>query len=703
MLSPGAGRGKSSSAAWRLVALFPLAVTPILARAQQQPPRDSVPPGVVAPVVVTILRTPFEIATAPYAVASNGPDQVRRARPGLAADEALGVIPGVQVDNRYNFALGERISIRGFGARSQFGVRGLKVLVDGIPATLPDGQATLNHLDLATLDRVEVIRGPAAALYGNASGGVVQFESERAPDVEYEQSIRALWGSDALANLQASAAGTNGDRSYVLSVGRVRYGGFRAWDDADNWHINSLVRLSRARDSIGLVVNAVDYTAHNPGSLNDALLLADRTQAFQNNVLQQTGESGRQGQVGLTWNRTVGAGALQMAAHVVRRELDNPIPPRIIDLTRNAGGARAAFAAAVPGVPSAHWIAGAELQLQRDARTNHTNNAGVAGTLTLDQQERVTNSAVFLELTAQPTPRVDLLGGVRYDRLHFGVTDHLVSETDPDDSGDRLMDAVSPSLGVSVALEPGLHVYANAGTSFETPTTTELANRPTGAGGFNPDLDPQRTRSVEAGAKAIIGSHATMQVAVFRAGVRDALIPFEVPSFPGRVFYRNAGSAVHRGVEIGASAAAGPVSGQFSYAYIDATFDSYTVGTTDYAGHRIPGVSPHTAQARVSAAVMRRGFLDMDVRYASAVFADDANTARSPAYTTIGLRGGAEGLHLRGVTWSPFAGVTNLFDTDYNASVVINAAGSRYWEPAPGRAIYAGASLALTVVGAGRR
>src|SRR5688572_3758477 len=165
----------------------------------------------LAPTVVTVTRTPLELSRAPFAVAVTTRDQIQRGKPGLALDEALAGIAGVQVDNRYNYALGERISVRGYGARAQFGVRGVRVLVDGIPATLPDGQTTLNHVDVASIGRIEAVRGPASAIYGNASGGVLQLESATPPDARFEQRVRYTGGADGLSRLQSQTGGRLGD------------------------------------------------------------------------------------------------------------------------------------------------------------------------------------------------------------------------------------------------------------------------------------------------------------------------------------------------------------------------------------------------------------------------------------------------------------------------------------------------------------
>jgi len=341
--------------------------------------------------------------------------------------------------------------------------------------------------------------------------------------------------------------------------------------------------------------------------------------------------------------------------------------------------------------------AGGEWELQHDRRLNHENSAGLRGALLLDQTERVASAAAFAELSADAGP-LTVLGAARYDRFRFSVRDHLVTAGDPDDSGARTLDAWSPTLGASLSAAPWLSFYGNVATAFQTPTTTELANRPSGAGGFNPDLRPERTTSVEAGAKARRGT-VSAEVAAYRARIRDALVPFELEGFPGRQFYRNAGEAVHRGIE--ASVGVAPLDGltlRTAYTYTDARFGRYVLGGADLRGNRVPGIAPHRVEAT---AFWSRGagpFAGVDLRHESATPVADTDTPgrfASPAYTTVDLRGGWTELRLGRVRASPTLGITNLFDVAYNTSVVINAARSRFYEPGPGRSVYVGMEVKL--------
>jgi iron complex outermembrane receptor protein len=660
------------------------------AAAQQRP--DTARAARLDTVAVSVLGAPIAASRAPYAVSAVDERTIRRARPGMALDEALQDVPGVQVSNRFNYALGERISVRGFGARAQFGVRGVRVLVDGIPATMPDGQTSLNHVDLGSLGHAEVVRGPASALYGNAAGGVIRLVSAPPPPVPFGSEYQAAGGSDGLLRLRTSVGGNAGGVAYQAALSRLRYDGYRTHQRADNTLGSARAAFRLGGGEAALAFHAVNYDAQNPGSLSDSLLRVDRTQAFASNVAQNTGEAGHHRELGARWEAPVGAGTLELSAYGLTRRLGNPIPNRVIALDRRAGGTRAALSVPLSVAGRAtRWSVGAELDGQRDDRRNWVNQQGARGDVALSQVEHVAAASGFAEAVAALGARADLLGAVRYDRHRFSVRDRLVTASDPDDSGARIMHAWSPTLGLSVRPAAGLTLYANVSTAFETPTTTELANRPDGAGGFNPALRPERTLSYEAGAKVRAAAWLTYEVAAFQARVRDALIPFEVEGAPGRQFFRNAGSARHRGVETSVAAApAGGWTGRVAYTWTDARFRDYTAGGTSFAGNRVPGISPHRVDGTVAWQAHAGPFAELSGRYEAATPADDANTARSPAFALFDARAGWERARIARGRATPFVGVTNVLDRTYNASVTINAFGRRYFEPGPGRSAYVG-------------
>jgi iron complex outermembrane recepter protein len=675
------------------VALLLVAATVVTAHSQQPAARDTLNVIPIAPVSVTVLRTPFRMEDIPYAVSVNTQEEIQRGKPGISVEEALRIIPGLQVENRYNYALGERLTIRGFGARSQFGVRGVRVFVDGIPATFPDGQSSLTHVDVKNLGRVEVIRGPAASLYGNTAGGVVQMEMQRPPAAAVAQEFGLIAGHNDLLRLQSTTGGQFGAATYQFNVSRLEYGGFRPNSQATNLYLNGRFGYDTERDRVRFTFYGGDSDAMSPGALSLQQQEEDRFQTLQLNLDRRTGKTVQEGMVGASWMRDGNVGGTELSAYLGKRDVVNPIIPTIIGLDRVGGGVRGLFRSTPIGALGIQLAMGAEADYQKDDRQNFANVQGERGALTLDQLERVQNAGLFSQLTLRPADRVTVLGGLRYDWFDFSADDRFITATSPDFSGSRQMDALSPSVGLTYVVNEQVHLYGNVGTTFETPTTTELANRPEGTGGFNPDLDPQRATSYEVGARAQLHQMMALEMAVYRAAVRNSLVPFTIQ---GRTFFRNAARATHQGVEFGGTFA--PVAGvalRTAYTYTGARFDEYVDRfDVSHAGNQIPGVAPHRIESSLSISPPTRTpfawYAAVENRYVSRSAVNDANTAFSPSYNLIDLRGGLEGLRLGSVRFDPFGGISNVRDTRYNAAVTVNDANQRFFETGPGRAIYVG-------------
>jgi iron complex outermembrane receptor protein len=629
----------------------------------------------VSRFTVPTSRLPFAIwSTTPTAAVLGG---------ATSADAALRGVPGVQVANRYNDAVGERITIRGMGARAQFGIRGIRVLIDGIPATMPDGQTTLTHLDASAVTSTQVLRGPAGALWGNASGGVIQMTT--AP-LAQETELRIDRGSFGLH--RASIAARENVTANASVYGRVTvhdYEGFKPHSLSNKVLVSGGGDWTASvSDRLWFAVHVVDYEADNPGSLSQRQLDSARFQANPNNVRQHTGENGTHLELGGGWSHLLGAASLQITGYGIYRDLTNPIPPTIIDLTRNAGGARVVLATA----SDARVIvtAGAEAGLQSDDRANHANNLGGRGDVTLDQKERVRYLAPFAQAVLALTDNIDAVTALRYDTYRFRADDRLVSTTDPDDSGTRNMNAPSATAGVRARIGRA-SVYGNYATSFQTPTTTELANRPDGAGGFNPVVQPERTHGGEIGAALQIDG-LQVQAAAYMSKVRDALVAFEVPGAASRQYFRNASAVTNRGVELGAHLGVNAFSVSGALSTTSSHFDDYTVGDVSYAGNRVPGIADASADLSVGWHTTRNAAAGVSLRYSGSVAANDANTARAPSFVLLDADVAAPEVRIGRVGIRVGAGVSNIADVAYITSVSINAAGARYFEPGPGRAFF---------------
>ncbi|MFQ5550821.1 MAG: TonB-dependent receptor family protein [Gemmatimonadales bacterium] len=660
--------------------LFATATSPST-RAQD---RDSV---IVLPVV-SVTRIPTRFAQVPFAVSRVVFGADRAVGRNINISEALGNIPGVQVQDRHNFAVGDRITLRGFGARSQFGIRGMRVIVDGIPATVADGQTTLDHVDLGSVAEVEVLRGPAGSIYGNEAGGAIVIATGGL-DGRRSGRVTLTAGGNGLRRASAEASGSAGDVRYRVKLAAFGWNGFREHSRAERYHGLGRAAVPVGRGEIRLVANLVRLDARNPGSLSDSVFRIDPRAAHGFNVVQGTLKQVTQGQIGATFTGPAGGLELGLAVYTLFRDLHNPIPTTVVDLFRQAAGFRGSVTGSLG--ERGRLVLGFDLDVQRDDRRNFANEAGDEGPLSLDQDETVVGGGPFLRVSWRPRNRWQLEAGMRADAVVFRVDDAFLSDGAAD-SGSRTLDALSPSIGVSWTGDSHLNLFANASFGFETPTTTELANRPDGSGGFNPNLEPQKAFGVEIGARGAVGL-LTYAVSSFHIAVNDELVPFEVPSSPGRTFFRNSGRSRRSGIEFEVELQGGSFDIRSSYTFLDAAFVEFAVGPEDFSGNSIPGVARHTWAGTATFAPRTWLSAVVEARFRSNVPADDANIASAEEVFVGNV---AVVLRRDVLAWGVvdvFAQVVNMFDANYAGSLVVNAFGARYFEPAPGRELYVGISL----------
>ncbi|HEX5830942.1 MAG TPA: TonB-dependent receptor [Gemmatimonadaceae bacterium] len=649
----------------------------------------------------------------PWAVGVADERELRRAQPTVHLDEALPLIPGVYVANRYNFAVDSRLAIRGFGSRANFGVRGVRVVLDGIPQTLPDGQSQTTNVELGALARVEVLRGASSALYGNGSGGVVSFTSDLTSPGPVSGAARVEGGSFGMSKVQARVAGRTGRAAAALSASRFGWDGFRSYSSADVRQLNAGVDygLSPATTA-SLRLNLADTPeALNPGALTEAEYLANPDSIATVNVLRGADKRTTQHQVSLRLRREGETGVeLDASAFALVRDLRNAIaaaPPApagpsngtYITIDRDVYGARVSGGGRL-GETGPRLIAGVEWQRMADLRENWRSTGGrpvePTDTLLLRQLEVVTNTAPFAQLLWEPTSSVSLSAGARHDWVRFSVDDRFPS--DGLNSGARTLRSWSGHAGVSWAALTEVAPYVNVSTSFETPTTTELQARPDVLGGFNDALSPQLARSVEVGVRGeLFGRQLGYSASAFRVRVRDAIVQYLETN--GRAYFTNAGRTHNDGVELGVTARAGPrVTLDGAYTWARYRFAEYrvlrgeTVDTLD--GKTLPGVPEHFL--RIGLRTRPAGSLTVDVDHtvSSAVWADDGNQIRvegwGPGVTTV--RAAWDGVW-GGYRVQPFGGVQNLFDRRYVSAVTVNGFGGRVREPAPGRNVFLGMEL----------
>ena len=662
------------------------------------------------PVIVQVGRgargSPLDL---PFAVSVQVPDSTRPGERHLSLDETLWLIPGLSVSNRNNPSQDARISIRGFGARSAFGVRGIRVLRDGIPLTLPDGQTPVDYLDLESVGRVEVMRGSASSLYGNASGGVVDIRTSNPLPVPVSGELRFSTGAFGARRAVARGGGSVGGFAYQGNVARTGSDGYRDYSRQQTTNGFARVSLDRRESSYAIEWMGVNTPlAQNPGALTRAQFEANPKMADPLAVRKAARKSVIQSQLGLTARRSGVHGEVEASAYAGTRSLLNPLTFGIVDVGRGTAGGNVRATLPFSFLGTGHRLtAGTEVQSQNDLRLNYTNcNAIPAltlptlacpnpalerGRVTLNQRERITSIGAYLRDELQLGERYSLTGAARTDAVRFAVKDRLINATNPDDSGHRLLEAVSPMVGFLARLSPLQSAYANVSSAFETPTATELGNQPSGAAGINSDLKPQRSTTYEVGVKGVGTEGWQYDAALFATSVRDELVPYDIPGGAGRRYFRNAGRTSRRGLELGTGAVVGAVQLGAAYTYASYRFVDFTVDTSRYAGNRIPGIPTQTFQAAATV----RGFfgtLVTEAALASRMFVNDANSESAPGYGIFNARL-LRSVALRSSIGEVTLGAQNLFNTKYVSSVSVNAAGGKFYEPGSKRSLYISISL----------
>lgn len=706
-------------------ALFALAalMQPLTAAAQPRPVgADTLRPDsarALSQVRVTVARDGGStLQRAPWAVAVQTRGDLSRGQATLGIDEALNNVPGVMVANRYNYSVDQRLSIRGAGSRANFGIRGVKVLMDGVPQSLPDGQNQLTNIDLADVSRAEILRGSASSLYGNGSGGVIAFESDRSARDPFGITARYAGGSYGMSKGQVRLSGRMAGAVGTMSVSRTKVSGFRQFDSAEVRQLMTGADLAAgASNRLELRASYADMpTALNPGALTTAEYAKTRDSASATNIARYANKVLSQAQFSTRFLHAGDGNDRSLVVYVQRRFVDNPLataPPgttgatigTLSTLNRWVTGVRADVARWWPSNARLPRInAGLDVQRSFDIRRNWRVTAGkrrsATDTLFLDQTESVIALGPFASAQWSPTDELTFSAGGRADRLEFGVGDRFLKDK-VDNSAKRTMRATTGHLGASYAPSRLWTAYANVATAFETPTTTELSSRQDGTGGFNPNLGPQQIATIEAGVRGEYG-RLTYTASAFRVSYRDAIVQYLESN--GRAYFRNAGKTQNQGVEIGATAAVTSwLDANLAWTESYYRFAKYlaprTATITDTLdGKRVAGVPDRFVRFGLRSR-WRAATLDVDHTWSGTVFGDDRNT--------IKVNDWAKGVLNARIAWSgefagtrvsPYIATNNLFNTAYVGSVNVNGAAGRVLEPAPLRNFYVGVETGWRVV-----
>lgn len=660
---------------------------------------------------------------APYAIGVVGAEDLRRAGPMINLSEALARVPGLVVANRSNFAQDLQISSRGFGARAGFGVRGLRLLADGIPASGPDGQGQVSHIDLAGAERVEVLRGPFSALYGNSSGGVISVVS--APVRRAEAEVGLDLGSYGLRQLRAAVqAPLAGGWEIRASGSAMDWEGFRPHSEAERRLANLRVGWRGEADTVIASASHYEQPADDPLGLKRAQFNADPRQTTPEAETYDTRKRSRQDQLGINWRHRFADGVLrefEASAYAGQRSVtqwlaiakgtqDNPRHGGgVADFDRDYRGAQAQWRWAWEAVD---LMAGASIEDQRDDRRGYDNYVldadgqpvyGTIGTLRRDEIDRARTRDLFTQAEWRFAPRWAASAGLRAGRVTLSADDRYLSNGD--DSGDLSFGYANPVIGLRWQAAPSLALHASAARGFEAPTLGELAYRPDGASGFNEALQPQKSRQLELGAKWRAGDTLDLDVALFETLVDDEI--GIASNAGGRASYQNVGRTLRRGAELAAGwrpAPAWRLRGALTL--LDARYrDDFRTcsgipcpapDTTVPAGKRIAGTQRVSAFAEAAWRSATAGEWGLEWRAAGRTAANDRNTDFAGGYALAALRWSRTLAVADGQRLELLLRVDNVFDRDYAGSLIVNDANGRYFETGSPRS----ALLALRWVGA---
>jgi iron complex outermembrane receptor protein len=638
----------------------------------------------------------------PLAVSVVVDQEIRRARPAVTIDEALDLVPGAFAQGGRNFAQDSRVSIRGYGARAQFGIRGIKMLVDGVPNTTADGQSEVDSLDLAFVDRIDVVRSQVSSLWGGSGGGLIAIDTlEPTPQPAY--GARVLFGSDHLARYALTTTGTAGGNGYAFGLARTTVSGYR--DHANAEQTAMLAKVERELES-GTQLKAIFSgvlapQGQDPGGLTQAEVDAHRKQAAANNVLYDADEDIEQYKLSLQLRQPLGPNDdLNAMVYGLMRDFKNWLPFRQVGFDRGAGGAALSWSSWAGPL---RWTTGVDFDVQMDHRKNWANlPGGYRGALQLDQSETVRAVGAYTRADLDLGAGFDLIGGLRWDWYEFVVGDRFVDPAVPgDDASDRLhFRELSPHVGLHWGRDTSLQLYANLGSAFGVPTTTELANIDpvTGAalGGFQSGFEPERTLGLELGAKGLLSNRLAYDVALFDLWLRHVPVADETPL--STLAYKDAGKVRRRGVEVGLTYVFTPeLDLRVGYTYADYWYKDYTINTVatglvDYRGNDEPNIPRHEVGAELRWAHHSGVFATLSLRHFSDIEVNDANTFESDGATISDFRLGYD-WRRESLRLEPFVGVRNWTRAEYDQTIRPNGANNRFYEPAPQAELYAGIDL----------
>ena len=638
-------------------------------------------------VIVSITKIRDSIKNTPYSISANDYSNFQNNAQQFYLSEYIERIPGVFISNDNNFAQDSRISIRGFGSRANFGIRGIKLIVDGVPETTPDGQSQIDNLNLELIKNIEVIRGTSSSVYGNSSAGVIKIKSITDFDKNFSK-ISYSTGSHSQVKKQAFFGIKNKNSYYTVLVGETQAKGYRSYSDFKNSNFNLNFKKSFSKNSwLNVNFNIVSSPyAKDAGGLTLNEVTDNRTQARKRNLQYKTEEDINHYKFSSSFNNEISKSVLfSTYTFFSKRYYNGKIPVEnggAIKLNRDYWGIGLNFQ--INRRSKTHI--GIDFGNQNDLRKRFNNNKGEIGDLVLNQYEKFKNLGIYLVNNFQ-IKNFTINSGFRYDLNRIEMED-LISENI--NLHDQItLKSFNPSLGINFKINKNSRIFINTSSGFETPTLNEYSASPIGSG-FNKDLKSQKNMGYELGASLFnLSKKFSLDIVFFESVTNDEVLSYEDENFPDQKFYNNAGKSKRQGIEIAGLLKLNNTILSSSYSSGDYYFKDFSENSNDYSGNKIPGIPKNIFTLSLEYRTKNNVFLNFNFKNIGEIYADNSNVTKIDKFNTLNFKMGKEFDTSKSVIY-PYLIINNIFQSEYFDNIRINAFGGRYYEPAPKRTIFGG-------------
>lgn len=662
----------------------------------------------IAPIVVTGTRTLQNSFDLPIAIDVVNQEDIQNGQLQMTLSESLIRVPGITAQNRTQQAQDPQISTRGFGSRSSFGVRGVRVYVDGIPLTMPDGQGQPGVVDLSAIKSIEVMRGPFSALYGNSSGGVIQLFTEDAPKTP-EVGATVMFGSYNTKRQVINAAGIADGVEYLLNASNFESDGYRDNSESDKQAATAKFKFNISEDTkLTTLINWFDQDAQDPLGLDRARAFSNPSSSVPAATNANTRVSRSHTQVGFNLEHAINANnKISFIPYIGNRENEQILPFNASGTNARTSTISRDFYGTDLRWDNTGEIAGHQYNISlglnygksTDDRLDVNTQVGglPANVLNRDEQNISTNYDRYIQGKLSVTDTVDIHAGLRRTKVNLKVKDNFIAGFG-DNSGAVSYEKTTPVIGATWKVTPAVNLYANYGKGFETPTFIEAAYNSTTSGATpNLSLKPSTSENFEIGSKAFITDNTQANITVFLVKTNDEIVTLST-DVANRSVFANANKTVRKGIEFSLdSKFDNNISTYFSYTLLNAKFDSDFTGVngTINSGNRIPGTYNSQIYAEIAWQYEPLGFhTAFEGRHNSKVYVNDLNNDSAPSYTVFNLRAGFE-QNLANWHFKEYLRVENMFDKEYIGSVRVNDYGNqRYFEPGADKNYLLGLSAA---------